>query len=99
MRLERVSLKNIWNHRGRVGFLTVALVVAVATIVALNSLSNTMQLDFQRQLDEYGSNMVIVPKQDELALSYGGVNLGSVAPTEQTLWDEDVEKLMTIKNS
>lgn len=99
MRLERVSLKNIWNHRGRVGFLTVALVVAVATIVALNSLSNMMQLDFQRQLDEYGSNMVIVPKQDELALSYGGVSLGSVAPTEQTLRDEDVEKLMTIKNS
>lgn len=75
------------------------LLVAVATITALYTISGLMNEDFQRRLDEYGTNMVITPKSDSLPLTYGGVAMGSVGLAQRSLTDADVSKLKTIKNA
>ena len=98
MRLERITLINIKKHFGRLALLTLALTVVVATVATLYTLSRLMNEDFQKKLDEYGSNMVIVPKTDDLPLSYDGVPLGNVALTDKHLKDSDINDLKTIKN-
>lgn len=99
MRLERITLVNIKRHFWRLGLLIVGLTVAVATVVALYTVSALMNKDFQNKLDEYGANMVIVPKTDNLSLSYEGVTLGGVDVGEETLTEADVAKLKTIKSA
>jgi putative ABC transport system permease protein len=99
MRLERISIINIRKHFWRIGLLVLGLTVATATVVALYTLSTLMDRDFQNKLDEYGTNMVIVPKSDNLSLSYSGVPLGEFTVANETLTDNDVAKLKTIKNA
>ena len=97
MRLERITLVNIRKHFWRLGLLTVGLTVAVATVVTLYTLSVLMNEDFQNKLDEYGANMVIVPRTDSLPLSYSGVTLGGIDVAPRYLTEGDVKKLKTIQ--
>ncbi|MDP1808910.1 MAG: ABC transporter permease [Actinomycetota bacterium] len=97
MRLERITVVNIRKHFWRLGLLTAGLAVAVATVVALYTLSILMNEDWQKKLDEYGTNMVIVPKTDNLPLSYAGVALGGVSLGNRTLTEADVKALRTIQ--
>jgi len=96
LRLERITLVNIRKHFWRLGLLTMGLTVAVATVVALYTLARLMNEDFQRKLDEYGTNMVIVPKTDSLKLSYRGVTLGGANVARRQLTEGDVAALKTI---
>ncbi len=36
------------------------------------AITTTMQADVATKLDEYGANILIVPKANDLSLSYGG---------------------------
>ncbi len=99
MRIERITIVNMRKHAGRIGLLVAALTVAVATVVALYTLSNLMNEDFQFKIDTYGTNMVIVPKSEDLALSYRGVDLGDVDVSREVLRESDIAKLRTIKNN
>jgi len=97
MRLERITLVNIRKHFWRLGLLTAGLAVAVGTVVALYTLSVLMNEDWQKKLDEYGTNMLIVPKKDSLPLSYAGVALGGVNLGDRTLTEGDIDALKTIQ--
>lgn len=99
MRLEKISFINIRHHLSRVVLLAVGLIVAVATVVALYSLTKVMDRDFQNKLDLYGSNMLVTPKSNNLKLSYNGINFGSSQQKTETLAESDIDRLKTIKNS
>ena len=99
MRLEKISFVNIRQHLPRVVLLAVSLIVAVATVIALYSITQVMDEDFQNKLDLYGSNMVIVPKSGNLNLSYNGVNFGNSQQKKKYFDESVIAKLKTIKNS
>jgi len=99
MRLEKISFVNIRQHLPRVALLAVSLIVAVATVVALYSITQVMDKDFQKKLDLYGSNMVIVPKSGKLNLSYNGINFGDSRQETKSFDESVIGKLKTIKNS
>jgi len=98
VRLEKIALINIKTHFWRLILLLTGLTVVVATIVALYILVGKMNQDFQNKLDEYGTNIVITPKTEELPLSYSGVNIGGVGFASKSLSMQDIDKLKTIKN-
>ena len=50
-----------------------------------------------RKLDEFGANILIIPRSDDLSLSYGGLNIGGVSIDGQTLKDSDVPKIRQIE--
>jgi putative ABC transport system permease protein len=58
-----------------------------------------MQSDVATKLDEYGANILIVPKADDLSLSYGGVTVASAAYDVGELSVADLDSIWTIKNA
>ncbi|MDE3056782.1 MAG: ABC transporter permease [Bacteroidota bacterium] len=99
MKLYHVGLKNLERRKFRTALLTVGLGIAVAIEVALVGLTKSLESDFAKKLDEYGANIVILPKANELSLDYGGIALSGVSFGTNTLTTDDAVKIKTIKNS
>ncbi len=56
-----------------------------------------MNEDIATKLDEFGANILIIPRSDDLSLSYGGMNIGGVSIDTQTLKDSDLPKIRQIE--
>jgi len=78
MRLENIVFHNLRRRKGRAIFLTIGLLIGVATVVTLLSLSDALGRHAQNELENFGANIIISPRSDQLALNYGGVQLGGV---------------------
>lgn len=78
MRLEHIVLHNLRRRKGRAIFLVVGLMIGVATVVTLLSLTDALGQRAQKELDNFGANIIITPRSDELSLNYGGIQLSSV---------------------
>jgi putative ABC transport system permease protein len=99
MRLTDVVLNNLRRRKGQKMLLVLGLAVGVATVVALTAITSTMRADVSTKLDEYGANILIVPKANDLALSYGGVTVASAAYDVGELTVADLDQIKTIKNA
>ena len=78
MRLEHIVLHNLRRRKGRAIFLVTGLLIGVATVVTLLSLTDALGQRAQNELENFGANIIITPRSDELALNYGGIQLGGV---------------------
>ena len=54
-------------------------------------------MKISHKLDEFGANILIIPRSDDLALSYGGMSIGGVSIDAQTLKDSDIPKIRQIE--
>jgi putative ABC transport system permease protein len=98
MQLYHITLNSLWRRKTRLIFLLLGLTIAVSTVVILWSISRAMNADIAQKLDEYGANILIVPKSDDLALTYGGMSVAGVRFDQRELHTSDVESIRTIKN-
>lgn len=99
MRLMDVTLRNLRRRVGRKLLLMTGLTIGVATVVALVAITATMQADVANKLDEYGANILVVPKVNDLSLSYGGVTVASAAFDVGELTLADLDRIETIENA
>lgn len=99
MRLESIVLNNLKRRKSRMIFLVAGLLIGVATIVTLISLSNTLTADVQHKMENYGANILITPLSDNLSLSYGGITLGGVSVDSREIRQADLQKIDTIPNN
>ena len=99
MKLYNISLNNLRRRKAKMLFLVLGLAIAVTTVVTLVTVSGVMNADIASKLDEFGANILIVPKSDELSLNYGGLAIAGVSLDVQKLSGEDTRKIRTIKNS
>ena len=79
-------------------FLVVGLLIGVATVVTLLSLSDALTADIQHKMENYGANILITPRSDNLSLSYGGITLGGVSVDATEIQQSELGKIMTIPN-
>lgn len=98
MRLYNISLNNLRRRKTKMIFLVLGLTIAVSTMVTLITVSQIMNADIANKLDEFGANILIAPKSEELALSYGGMAVSGVSLDVQKLYVKDAEQILTIKN-
>ncbi len=98
MRLSTISLNNLRRRQGKALLLVLGLAVGVATVVSMLAITAALRTDTEKKIDQYGANILVVPRSDDLALSYGGVAVG-VSTTVQELSTADVASIRTIKNS
>ena len=56
----------------------IGLLIGVATVVTLLSLTDAMGQRAQHELENFGANIIITPRSDALALNYGGIQLAGV---------------------
>ena len=78
MRLHNISFNNLRRRKGKTIFLITGLLIGIATIVTLLTITENMSRDIEERLDRFGANIVMVPKSENLSLSYGGVTVGGV---------------------
>ncbi|MDP2970396.1 MAG: ABC transporter permease [Deltaproteobacteria bacterium] len=97
MRLKDISINNLRRRKGKVFFLILGLTIGITTVVALISITRMMNEDISKKLDEFGANILILPRSDDLSLSYGGMSMGGVAIDSQSLKDSDIPKIRQIE--
>ena len=78
MTLTDVALQNLRRRKGKTFFLLFTFILIVGIAVALNVLTASMQADLEKTLTQYGANLVITPKSQHFALSYGGLSVPGV---------------------
>jgi len=98
MNLGTIAFNNLRRRKGRLVFLVAGLLVGVATVVTILSLTSSLTMDARHKLENFGANILIAPKTEELSLSYGGINLGGVTIDRQEIRQADLALIGTIPN-
>ncbi|MFC1829659.1 ABC transporter permease, partial [Thermodesulfobacteriota bacterium] len=99
MTLKEIALKNLMRRKGKAAFILAGLVIGVATVVTIISFIDGMTGDINRKLEKYGANILIVPRTDNLTLTYGGLSLGGVSFEMQEIRQADLQGIKSIKNA
>jgi putative ABC transport system permease protein len=99
MRLVDIAWNNLRRRKGKVFLLVLGLTIGVTTVVALQAITRTMKADVATKLDEFGANILVVPRSDSLSLSYGGLTVSSTAYDVGELTAQDAERILTIRNA
>jgi len=99
MTLKDIALRNIRRRKAKAGFVLAGLLIAVSTAVALLGLIEAMNRDIQQKLEEYGANILILPRTENLSLTYGGLSLGPVSFEMQEIRQADLVRVRAIKNA
>jgi putative ABC transport system permease protein len=97
MTLRRISLRNLMRRKGKAAFILAGLVIGVATVVGIISFIESTAHDIAHKLEQYGANILIVPRTENLSLSYGGLSLGGVSFDLEEIRESELAKLATIK--
>ncbi len=99
MNLVHISIGNLKRRKAKAFLLVAGLSIGVAMVVAMFGITHRMQADVERKLDEYGANIIIVPKAENLSLAYGGVSVTDASYDVEELGEKDAELIKTIKDS
>ena len=98
MKLHTISLNNLKRRKTKMAFLTIGLMVGIAAIVTLVTLTRSMSSDIEAKMDEFGANILVTPQSNGLAMNYGGISLGGVTFDQREIREKDLAKIMTITN-
>jgi len=96
MTLRTIAFANLRRRKARAAFLVAGLLIGVATVVALLTLSRSMTGEAEANLESYGANIVITPRAEDVALTYGGIDVGGVSVGDQGLDQADLERVRAI---
>jgi len=99
MTLKTISIKNLLRRKGKAAFVLAGLVIGVSTVVGIISFVEAITNDINHKLEKYGANILIVPKTENLTLSYGGLSLGGVSFEMEEIQETELARVSTIKNS
>ena len=97
MRLRDIAISNIRRRKSKFFFLVFGLTVGITTVVSLISMTRMMNDDLSNKLDAFGANILIIPRSEDLALSYGGMSFGGVSIDVQNLKETDLPKIRNIE--
>ena len=99
MKLYNISLNNLKRRKGKMIFLVMGLVIGIATVVTLLSITESMSRDIEERLNQFGANIVMTPRNENLSLSYGGINMGGVNYKVKEFDENKIQDIRKIKNS
>jgi putative ABC transport system permease protein len=63
------------------------------------SFVEAMTRDINHKLEKYGANILVVPKTENLSLTYGGLSLGAVSFEMEEIRQQDLSRVFSIKNA
>ena len=96
MRISTIALANLKRRKGKALFLSVGIAIGIGTVVALLTLTQSIQEEIGAQMDRYGANILVLPHSNGLALDYGGISVSGVSFDVQELKDEDALRIREI---
>ena len=80
----------------KIFFILCGLIVGIAATVALFMIVDSLRLALGDQIDEFGANIVIVPRAEGMEIGYGSTNISRVSIDLEQLKESDLEKIKTI---
>ncbi|MCP3900810.1 MAG: ABC transporter permease, partial [Desulfobacteraceae bacterium] len=89
---------NIKRRKAKMLFLVLGLIIGISTVVTLISITESMTMDIEERLNQFGANIIMVPKSDNLSLSYGGIDVGGVNYEVKEFDQKDLANIRKIKN-
>jgi putative ABC transport system permease protein len=99
LKLYNISLNNLRRRVGKMVFLVLGLVIGIATIVTLLSITESMSKDIEERLNQFGANIIMTPRSENLSLSYGGISVGGVNYKVTEFDEARLPEIRKIKNS
>lgn len=99
MRLSSIARGSVRRHLSRTLLLTLVIAVTVGVVTTLYLVTRSADRDLADQVDEYGANIVVVPRSEGLPLSYGGVNLGTESRPVEPLHLSDIGVIRGIEEA
>ena len=99
MKLYNIAVNNLIRRKVKMLFLVLGLVIGVGTIVTLYTITTEMEHQVGDTFDQIGANILILPKSDNLSLSYGGVPVTGISFDVKELDDSTIDRIHTIKNN
>lgn len=96
MRISTIAFANLNRRRGKAMFLMLGIAIGVGTVVALATLTRSIQDEIGGQLDRFGANILVLPQSNTLSLDYGGVPVSGVAFDVHQLSNDDIERIHQI---
>lgn len=99
MTLRDIAFRNLRRRKAKAAFVLVGILIGVASVVAFISLVESLTQNINHKLEQYGANILIVPKTENLSLSYGGLSLGGVLFEMQDIRQADLGRIRGIKNA
>ena len=93
MRLATVALTSLRRRKARAAFLIAGLLIGVATVVALVSLTQSMTGQTKDNLQSFGANILVSPRSEDVALHYGGISVGGVSVGAKAINEADLARL------
>ena len=78
VRLSTIALRNIRRHLSRSALMVLVIAAAVAVVTTLYLTARSAENDLANKVDEFGPNLIVTPRSQELPLVYGGVQLGGL---------------------
>jgi putative ABC transport system permease protein len=99
MNLWDIALKNLRRRKSKAAFVLVGLTIGVSAVVVFISIAEALTQNINSKLEEYGANILIVPKTENLSMSYGGISLGGVLFEMQEIHEGELAKIREIENA
>lgn len=99
MNLKSITFRNLLRRKGKAAFVLAGLVIGVSTVVGIISFVEAMTNDINHKLEKYGANILIVPKTENLTLTYGGLSLGGVSFEMEEIREAELARVSSIKNA
>lgn len=99
MKIIQISLLSIRRQMGKRLLLMMALALCLAAVLSLVIFVQSQERSIEKQFDEYGANIIITPRKEDLSLSYGGITVNSIITDQQELKHQDAEAIYTIANN
>lgn len=95
MRLAHISYENVRRRKTRSLLLILSIIIGVASSVFLFTTTKSMERDVADKLDQFGSNILILPETGE-TLSFGGITVGTSQSKELDM--AMIPEMKTIEN-
>ena len=99
MRLRTIALTSFVRRRARAVFLVSGLLIGIATVVALLSLTASLTAQAKTSMKSYGANIMIAPRTNDVSLTYAGMSVGGVSVGEREIDAADLARIDAIPAS
>jgi putative ABC transport system permease protein len=77
----------------------IGLLLGIATVVALLTLSSALTVEAQNNLEHFGANIIVAPGESGSASTYQGVPLDGSSSAAGDIREADLERIAAIPNS
>lgn len=96
MSLYAIAFNNLMRRKAKMALILCGLVVGISAAVALFMIVEAMRWELGDQIDEFGSNIIIVPRAEGMEINYGGTHVSRVSIDLEQLTEADLEKIKEI---